>query len=101
MKSISHDKYLEIVYDNIIANPDWYMDTITVANSAFIQYKKGLDHVKADVLMALMSLTPKQAQKIQKQMNRDMWNKDVQRAIDLRAEGKGLGSFNASDYEKH
>lgn len=86
-------EFLKNIYDEIIKNPDWYIDVINTTTLAFTQYKRGLDKAKSDVLMSLMFLTPSQARKIQKRMNRTMWNEEVQQAIDLRAENKGLSDL--------
>lgn len=87
-------KYLKTIHDTITKHPDWYVDTMQTAGLAFNKYKKGLDHIKSDVLMGLMALTPKQAQKLLDTINKDMWHEDVIKCFKLRAENKGLGSWN-------
>ncbi len=89
---MTKDKFLKMVYQQISENPDWYGDTIGTINLAWTKFKKGLDAQINYTHLALAGISPKEARKLQKTINRDMWPKVLQEIIDIRANGKTLSN---------
>ena len=84
------EKFLADLYDTIYEHPDWYPDATVIINHAWTKFKDGLMLEQQYTQMALSLLTPKDARRLQKHMNREMWPMVIQQIIDLRAEGKNL-----------
>lgn len=86
-------KFLLEIYETILVNPDWYIEAVSQAGLGWMQYKKDLEGQIAYTQMALAMISKKDAQRLQKNINRDMWPEPIQQIIDLRAEGKNLSDI--------
>ena len=86
-------KFLLEIYETILENPDWYIEAVSQAGLGWMQYKKDLEGQIVYTQMALAMIPKKDAQRLQKNINRDLWPKPIQQIIDLRAEGKNLSDI--------
>lgn len=93
------DKFLDQVFLKVLGNPSWYADVVSTAAQAFTKYREDLEMQMSYVQLALACISTKDARKLQKTINKELWPKPLQDIIDLRAEGKNLCDYRSSPQE--